>query len=192
MKPPLFNQESFRGHRGNSRRARGAFTLLELVIVVAIMGLIAMMGIPAIWGAMHRPPMSQAVTDILDTCTEARAQAILHNQTVSVRIYPHDRRIDREVVGSAPAPAAETAQTEEPPAKDGKAQGSAKTLSDRLAFDLLDVNFVECKDEEMATVRFFPNGTCDELTIVLHSDEGEYRKIKLDLVTAVAEVVPFP
>lgn len=190
MKSPFRNQEFHRGRLGNARRARGGFTLLELVIVVGIMGLIALMGVPAIWGALHRPPMSQAVTDILDTCTEARAQAILHGKTVTLRIYPQDRRIDLDEGGSTAS--TEPAPGKEPPATDGKTQNWSKTLSDRLTFDLLDVNFYECKDEDMASVRFFPNGTCDELTIVLHADDGEYRKIKLDLVTAVAEVMPFP
>ena len=47
------------------------------------------------------------------------------------------------------------------------------------------------KDEEMARVRFFPNGTCDEMTIVLHSpDNGEWHKIALEVTTSLATVGP--
>ncbi len=37
-------------------------------------------------------------------------------------------------------------------------------------------------------MRFFPNGTCDELTLVLRSDRNEYRKISLEVTTALARV----
>ena len=58
---------------------------------------------------------------------------------------------------------------------------------------MLDVNFRECKDDEEARVRFYPNGTCDEFTIILHSAaNGESKKITLELVTAMPEVTPFP
>jgi hypothetical protein len=38
-------------------------------------------------------------------------------------------------------------------------------------------------------VRFFPNGTCDELTLVLHSGD-EWQKITLEFATALASVGP--
>ena len=52
---------------------------------------------------------------------------------------------------------------------------------------MLDVNFIEYKDAEEAHVRFFPNGTSDELTVILHSGT-EYRKITLEPTTGLANV----
>ena len=53
---------------------------------------------------------------------------------------------------------------------------------------MVDVNFFEYKDEEEARVRFHPNGTCDELTIVLRSEKNEFRKISLEATTSLARV----
>jgi hypothetical protein len=37
-------------------------------------------------------------------------------------------------------------------------------------------------------VRFFPNGTCDEMTLVLRSDKNEWRTISLEVTTGLASV----
>ena len=34
----------------------------------------------------------------------------------------------------------------------------------------------------------YPNGTCDELTIVLRSDENEWKKLSLEVTTGLATV----
>jgi len=54
---------------------------------------------------------------------------------------------------------------------------------------MLDINLSEYRDAEEARVMFYPNGTCDELTIILHSNErNEYRRITLEVTTALANV----
>jgi hypothetical protein len=68
-----------------------------------------------------------------------------------------------------------------------KQSGATKRISDDLMIDMIDVNLVEYKDEPEAHVRFFPNGTSDEFTLILHSAGGEYRKIWLEVVTAIAD-----
>ena len=55
---------------------------------------------------------------------------------------------------------------------------------------MLDVNLTEYKDKEFARVRFYPNGTSDEMTIVLQSEKGEFIKISLEITTALASVGP--
>jgi len=50
---------------------------------------------------------------------------------------------------------------------------------------MLDVSLMEGKDTDEVDVHFHPNGTCDEMTLVLFSD-GEYRRITLEPVTALA------
>lgn len=64
-------------------------------------------------------------------------------------------------------------------------------ISDRVRIELLDVNFVECKELEVATVRFTPNGTSDDFTIIM-SSEGEFRQVSLEVVTGLADVESDP
>ena len=43
------------------------------------------------------------------------------------------------------------------------------SLPDGVDFEMLDVNLDDCLKSSAVPVRFFPNGTCDEMTLVLHS-----------------------
>ena len=52
---------------------------------------------------------------------------------------------------------------------------------------MLDINLQDIGASEWARVRFFPNGTSDEMTIVLH-DRDDWRKITLEFSTGLATV----
>jgi prepilin-type N-terminal cleavage/methylation domain-containing protein len=175
-----------------------AFTLLELVVVVAVMGIILMMGIPAIRSATHRDPMAQAVVDILDACQGsrdhpgARSLAIMRGRKMEMRIFPQERRIEVGEAGSGAAPDNSAELPADAAPKPVVGAGFSATISDRISFKMLDVNFIDCRNEDVATVWFYPNGTSDELNIVLVSDTGEARRITLDIVTALPQVVNFP
>jgi hypothetical protein len=54
--------------------------------------------------------------------------------------------------------------------------------------EMLDINLREFKQEPLAVVTFYPNGICDELTIVLRSQENEYRKFSLEGTTGLSRV----
>jgi hypothetical protein len=60
------------------------------------------------------------------------------------------------------------------------------TLPDDVAVEMLDVNLQEFREQEDATVRFFPNGSCDEMTVILRSTKNEYRKVTLEITTGLA------
>jgi prepilin-type N-terminal cleavage/methylation domain-containing protein len=168
--------------------SRGGFTLIEIMIVVAIMGIAMMIGLPAIGNALHREGLVAAVKDVVEVCSNARAQAILQGKITELHIYPHDGRFVVGGGGAAPAAsAAITAATAAPMAENGK-HGFSAQLSNRISIELLDVNFSEYKDEPEAVVRFYPNGTSDEFTLVLLGDNAERRKISLEVVTALADV----
>jgi prepilin-type N-terminal cleavage/methylation domain-containing protein len=176
-----------------------AFTLLELVVVVAVMGIILMMGIPAIRSATHRDPMAQAVVDILDACQGsrehpgARSLAILRGRKMELRIFPQERRIEVGEASSGANPGATQDNSAEAPAdappKPADSAGFSAQLSDRISFKMLDVNFIDCRNEEEATIWFYPDGTSDEFNVILVSDTGEARRITLDIVTALPQVV---
>jgi uncharacterized protein (TIGR02596 family) len=80
----------------NNRRA--AFSLIELLIVVAIIGIIAGFGVPALQGILRGNALTQASGQMTDTVNLARQHAITKNKIVEVRFY---RFGDPEVPGES-------------------------------------------------------------------------------------------
>ena len=150
-----------------------AFTLIEVMIVVAIMGLIAAMGVPSILQSFRKDGMRKAVSDLMDVCAEARTQAILQNQKTAVVFYPPERRFAVEGATS------------------GKNTSSGRvtsaTLPAGVEFAMVDINLQDFGASEWARVFFYPNGTSDEMTVVLHSSD-DWRKITLEFSTGLATV----
>ena len=52
---------------------------------------------------------------------------------------------------------------------------------------MLDINHQDFSSSDQARVWFYPNGTCDELTLVLHSKDS-WRKISLEYSTGLPMV----
>jgi prepilin-type N-terminal cleavage/methylation domain-containing protein len=143
----------------SQKSPRRAFTLIEMMIVVAIIGLIAAMGVPSILQALRKDGMRKAISDVKDVLGNARAKAIYSGRTTEVVFHPAEKSI-----GSTPLP-------------------------DGVDIAMLDINLLDYGASEEARVHFFPNGTCDELTLVLHSRD-EWEKITLEFSTALASVSP--
>jgi prepilin-type N-terminal cleavage/methylation domain-containing protein len=140
------------------------FTLIEIMIVVAIIGLIAAMGIPSILQLFKKDGMRLAVSDVTDLLAAARADAILNGKTDFVTFRPADNRLDSSI-------------------------GKSVMLPDGVAMEGIGINLMDFSQTEESHVRFFPNGTCDELTLVLHSG-ADWRKITLEFSTAIATAEP--
>lgn len=68
-------------------RSRSAFSLVELLIVVAIIGIIAGFGVPAVTGVLRGSALTTATSQLTDTLSLARQHAISKNRTVEVRFY---------------------------------------------------------------------------------------------------------
>ena len=150
---------------------RRAYTLIEIMVVVAIIGLVAAMGLPAILKAVQKEGMRKALGDLTDVCASARAKAIFQNQTVAVVFHPVARTFEVEG-GGAPG---------------GGVLASSSALPDGVELAMLDINLQDYGAAEWAKVRFFPNGTSDEMTVVLH-DRGEWHKITLEFSTGLATI----
>jgi prepilin-type N-terminal cleavage/methylation domain-containing protein len=161
-----------------------AFTLIELMIVVGIMGIILTMGVPLVYKTFHKAPMARALKDTVEVLSHARGQAIMQAREVDVFFHPRESRL--EISGAAaPAPPG-------PPAAGavaGSGSGFAAVLSDRVYIQALGINLVDYTESELARVRFYPNGTCDEMLMILRSTEGEQRGISLEVTTGLASVL---
>ena len=147
------------------------------MVVVAIIGMIMAMGVPTLYHMFHREGFSKTVGGVMDLCSTARAQAILQGKTTEVVFYPPERKC--EVSGGASAGMAQS----------GAPQGmpGGVVFGDDISIQMLDVNLLEYKDAPVARVRFFPNGTSDELTLILRSGT-EWRKISLEITTGLASL----
>jgi prepilin-type N-terminal cleavage/methylation domain-containing protein len=156
-----------------------AFTLIELMMVVAIMGLIMATGVPAILSITREAPLRKAVNDMMEICSHARAQAILGGQTTTIVFHPRVRQV---ALGGAVASGPSA-----PATRVGKAAVNATTIDSSVVIEGLGINNFDYTDSEEARVRFFANGTSDDMTLVLSSN-GEYRKITLEVTTALATV----
>ena len=150
-------------HPASSIRSRRAFTLIEIMIVVAILGLVLTMGFPSIVRAFEKQGMTKAVYEMCQALSDARSHAIITGKPAKLTFHPKEHTFQA----------------------DG---GQLCTLPDNVAIELLGVNFIQLEDADVAEVTFQDNGTCDEFTIVLRSDTPEWRKISLDVVTARATV----
>ncbi len=155
------------------------FTLIEVMVVVAILGIVLATGIPVLGSMRKQAPMNQTMTELRAVFSNARARAIFDGSLKQVVFRPFDRTFALSDGGGGGG-------------QPGKPRGAglAGTIDDHLSLEMLDINLMEFKDQELAVVNFYPNGTCDELTIILRSDQNEWRKLSLEVTTALATVGP--
>jgi hypothetical protein len=122
------------------------------------------MSFPSFARSRKQQGIGKAERDLIQACQEARRAAIMNNQTTDLVIRPVDRTISVPG-GFGPA-----------------------VIPDDVNIDILGVNFIQMEKAEEARVHFFPGGTSDEFTIVLHGADGLARKYSLDTVTALVRI----
>lgn len=178
MKPAPFNNTV------SLRLCRG-FTLIEIMLVVGIMGIFLIAGIPSLYRFLHRQGFPKTVNDIVEVCNNARARAIMQSSTTEIIFHPLEGHC--ELSGTS-APAG----TGEKTLSSLNSGAVSAQFSAGVTLEMLDVNQTEYKEAEIARVRFFPNGTCDEMTLILRSDRNEWRKISLEVTTGLVNIESDP
>lgn len=161
-----------------TQHVRRAFTLIEIMIVVGILGLVAAMGVPSIVKAFQKEGMRKAVSDVEDVCFSAREKAILTNQKTAVVFYPRERRFGVE--GTAAGDASTTVNVHS-----GKTV--VATLPDGVELGMLEIFRQDYVQSDWAKIFFNPDGTCDETVIVLIG-KGQSKKITLEYATGMPDV----
>jgi prepilin-type N-terminal cleavage/methylation domain-containing protein len=170
--------------------SRRAFTLIEIMVVVAIIGMVMALGGPSLYKVMKREGMRKAVDDLEQAFRNARGRAIISGQTVMLEFRPLERSF--QIVGGASAPAAIPQDGFEAPASPSQPTGgliSGGTLPAGITIEMLDINLLSFRESDFARIRFFPNGTCDECRLVIVSPDDVWRGIELENTTGVPTVV---
>jgi prepilin-type N-terminal cleavage/methylation domain-containing protein len=178
-------------HLKRPSREERAFTLIEIMVVIGIVALIMATGIPSIARALSKDDLARAIKDTIEGCKTARDRAILqgvpwafvvHSESGELRVEP----VPQEAFRGKPQNVGDESGTETKSAPpESPYSGFPRKLGEDVMVQLVDVNFVDHMDAPEARVRFFPNGTADEFTIVF-AWKGKQRTVTVDIVTGQA------
>jgi hypothetical protein len=175
-------------------------------VVVAIMAIVMTISVPFMNNAFNSPKgMNGAMRMVQEACSTARAWAILQQTPQELRIRPGAGVFE---VGAASADASPMERLESknlageewrmadrpsgPTPQRGGGSYSAK-LPDGVVVEGLGVNGEDWTEDEVARVRFYPNGTCDEMSVVLYRPEtNERRNVWLEVVTGLPDIETDP
>lgn len=153
------------------RRSRWAFTLIEVMVVVAVMGIIMAAGAPSLYRALRREGFRKTLNEVREVCEAARARAITKGEIAKVVFHPHDGTCEVEP-------------------RSGSTGGLAQSANFRNAkLDMLEINMTPCEDAKDVAVEFYSNGTCQEMILILTSDKGEQRGVSLEHATGAASIL---
>jgi len=180
-------------------RPRAGFTLIEIMVVCAIIGIVMTIAIPSIYRQLHPESMQKAVSDIKEACDLARGHAVLNGSTMRLVINTREKQVSvvqgeavrSEVVSmerleSKSVSGEEWRMPDRPQAPTGGGVFTAK-LADSIMLEGIRLNLMDYTEDEVVEVNFYKNGTCDEFSLFLVHREGERRQIWLEVATALAD-----
>ena len=132
--------------RRNPRKTAG-FTLLELMVALAIAGLLAALSAPAAMRMFDTMQYQGAVRDVLTHLASARYMAINTGRSVDMTVAPEDRLYGL----------------------DGRLD---KTLPSSMRVELITAREVSSRDDQ-GVIRFYPDGGSSGGSILLQRRDSE-------------------
>lgn len=197
-----------RNAKRETRNVDPGFTLLEILVVVAIIALVMTISVPFMKGYLdkHRG-MGGAVRMVQEACSDARAMAILKQTTTELVIRPGDGSFDvagasssgtsgGTMDGGSGYTAIDAPAANRPAPVTGKIELKLKypaKLPDGVVIEGLGVNGEDWTEDAVARVQFRPNGTSDEMSVVLFEPESNTRRnIWLEVITGLPELETDP
>jgi prepilin-type N-terminal cleavage/methylation domain-containing protein len=181
------------------------FTLIELMVVVAIMGIVLTISVPFMNTAISgNKGINGAMRIVQEACADARALAILKHATATMTINADGNINVQEGAGSRGRSRAESLDVagnewrmaDRPSGGGGGARGGRVEMRNKypvklpegVGIEAILANGLDATELEMAEVRFYADGTSDEFNVVLrHPESGEYRQVWLEITTGLPD-----
>ena len=183
-------------HAFASRRDSRAFTLVELMVVLVLIGILTAMIIPEMKGTLEDELLRSSSRQLIDVFNIAYSRAVSLNQLHQVRFdlgtgrYQVERRVRHQ------------GEDESVPLRD--VPGCEGQIDSRITIDVRQAAMVgesqtpestsEAKPQTepgspTETLAFFPDGTADAGEIVLQDRSGVRLGLRLNPITARVQVV---
>ena len=143
------------------RDTRG-FTLIELVVVLAIMALVFMVAAPQIGSILPRAELKSGARQLAAGLREARSRAIQTNGDVVFSVDVDGRRYSMT------------------------GDGRAHLLPERINLSLFTVQ-QEQSGGSVGNIRFFPDGTSTGGHVLVYGENAAY-KVNVDWLTGRVEI----
>lgn len=158
------------------RRAKvvrtSAFTLIEIMVVVGLIGIFLVVGIPAFVMMREKADLERSVDYLVTACTTARTQAILTGKPHDM-IFNSVARTLRVVIVEVEM--LENEMVESPDENGPPPPGPRVTVWQFPEEVSFEVNaLTEDEDGIEFSCRFYPNAICDDFEMVLSDGSGEY------------------
>ena len=167
----------------HNTRLNAGFTLVEMMVVVAIMGLLLGLAMLNFRAISQKEPLEQAVSDVEGLCRSARSEAIVKSRPMDLTINSETGQL---LLSTAPhavnTPDSETgmliAMVEEAVVIDQASLPPDVEMEIIIPEDIMD-----SETPGVVVIRFYPNGTAEPLQgLIVLPGEGVYTMI-LDPVT---------
>jgi type II secretion system protein H len=176
-----------------SRRAQVGFTLVELMVVIAIIGIMTAMMIPEMKGTFQDALLRSASRELINVFDLAYSRAVSLNQLRRVRIDETTGRylVEKQVTDHG--------EEDFVPADD--VPGNKGELDSRIAIEFHPPGEYSSPtdapaeapapsaDSSGVTIAFYPDGTADAGDITLRDREGFRLRLHINPVTARVHVV---
>lgn len=151
---------------GRAADSRRAFTLVEVLLALAIMAMLGALLLPGVNSILRSMSASDPAQLVWDTINEAREQALTSHRPVWLQPAKDHTRLqwtDGVINRSKELPAG----------------CSWQLLQDRVG-QLVLIGGQAIETEEVAAVRFYPDGTCDSFRVQLRRDQTPPRILAVD------------
>lgn len=194
------------------RHARRGYTLIEMLLVVGLVVTLLALAWPAMRTRMARQRLESAAHDVRSELAKARLGAISSGKVWEVRYARGEGKLRVTCAGDEQALAAPTTPAEAPETQPRRVQIVAlptgicfslpAALSELAAAPEVDPTASDATSEAdsgsldfsaddgdwSGPIRFFPDGTADDVALVLQNEDEQAVSIELEGLTGIASV----